>query len=613
MTSLALFLLLASARTARAQAAGAGAWLRQEPDARSAALAGATGAAAEDAAAVLVNPAALARLAKPEVGATRVVLFEDTAFDVLSGAWPTGRWGAFGGAYVRQNSGGFDARTGPNDAPTRFSVEQTAVLAGWGFSPRLSWESAEAPPESRLLSFGAALKSVTEKIAGTSGSGSGLDAGAIVRPRPDLALGLTLGNLIAPAPTLVSSGLRYERSVELSGAWTRALAPDWRLLAAARVRRVDTEGADPAGGLELSYRRLAALRVGARTSGPSTGFGVAFGNTRVDYAVLLHDLGLSHSMTLIQRFGQTREELEETIRRGISRLSHADGARLARAYVQKAERELDAGRAADARRDLEAATLLDPENEGIAAKLKRADQQWEASLMRQTIQRLTDLAHRQEEQGNMLAARQYWKSVLDLDPNDPEAVRSAERVDNALSSEERARAESLRQAEAANDIALALAGAATYLSRGALRQAKLEAEKIRQRHPENSQIKSFLAQTDKQIASFVAARKAEAKDAAAGRDFSKALAALEAARREAPDDGELASLQSSVQEELRRGLTPSARKQAEQLYYRAVDQYLKGRYDAAGALADEVLKLDPSSEAARTLKEKIEAAQRYSK
>jgi len=612
-TALSLFLILAGARPARAQAAGAGAWLRQEPDARSAALAGATGAASADAAAVLVNPAALSRLAKPEVGATRVILFEDTTFDVLSGAWPTSRWGSFGGAYVRQASGGFDGRTGPNDSAASFSVEQSALLAGWGFSPRLSWESADAPPESRLLSVGAALKSVTEKIAGASGSSSGLDAGLLVRPRPGLSFGLALGNLLAPAPTLVASGLRYERSVEFSGAYERALAPDWRLLAAARARRVETEGVEPAGGLELDYRRLAFLRLGARSQGPSAGFGISFGNTRADYAVLFHDLGLAHSMTLVQRFGQTREELEETIRRGISKLSRADGARLAKAYVQKAEQELRDGRAAEARRDLEAASLLDPENAGIAAKLKRADEQWEEALKKQTVQRLSDLARRQEEQGNMLAARQYWKSVLDLEPADPEATRSAARVDNALSGEERARAESLRQAEAANEIALALAGAATYLSRGALRRARLEADKIRQRHPDNLQIKNFLAQTDKQIAAFVAARKVEAKDAAAARDYAKALAALEAARREAPDDAELAGLQASAQEELRRGLSSDARKQAEQLYYRAVDQYLKGRYDAAGALADEVLKLDPSSEPARALKEKIGAAQRYSK
>ncbi|MBI3564051.1 MAG: hypothetical protein HY079_02510, partial [Elusimicrobia bacterium] len=592
-----------------AQAAGAGAFLRQEADARSAALAGATGAAAADSAAVLYNPAALARLAKPEVSATRVLLFEDTTFDALTGAVPTARWGTFGGAFVRQASGGFEGRTGPNDAPNSFSVEQSAFLAGWGYSPELPGDAGGA----RRLSLGVAAKSAREKIGSAAGSGTGLDAGLLARPRPDLALGLAVGNLVAPKPAFVGSGVPYDRSVEFSAAYDRRLAPDWDLTVLARVRRVQTEGTDPAGGVELRYGRLAALRFGLRGEGASTGVGVAFGNTRLDYAVLLHDLGLSHSMTLVQRFGQTREELEETIRRGISRLSRADGARLAKAYLAKADQEMRDGRTADARRDVEAALLLDPGNADIAARLKRVDAQWEESLRRQTLERLSTLAVRQEEQGNLLAARQYWNSVLDLAPGDARAVAAVGRIDGELSSAERARADSLRRAEAANEVALGLAGASAYLTRGQLRLARREAEKAALRHPGDAQVSDFLAQVDRRLAEFVAARKADAAAAAAAREYGKAVAALEEARREAPDDAELARLQDDARAELRRTITPETRKQAEQLYYRAVEQYLKGSYDAAGTLADEVLKLDPSSEAARTLKEKVEAAQRYSR
>lgn len=598
-------------RPVRAQA-GAGAFLRQEPDARSAALAGATGAAAADSAAVLVNPAALARLGKPEVGATRVVLFEDTSFDVLSGAIPTRAWGTFGGAYVRQASGGFQGRSGPNDAPSPFTVEQSALLAGWGYSPRLPWDQAgEGAP--RRLAVGAAFKSVREKIGSSAGSGGGLDLGFLLRARPDLSVGLTFGNLIAPKPAFVGSGVPYDRVTELSGAWDRRLGADWDLGVLARLRRVETEGTQPAGGVELRYARLASLRLGVQERGLSTGFGVSYGNTRLDYAALLHDLGVSHSFTLVQRFGQTREELEETIRRGISRLSRSDGARLAKAYLAKAEQEMRDGRTAEARRDVEAASLLDPENADIAERLKKVDAQWEEGLRRQTVERLAALARRQEDQGNLLAARQYWSAVLDLDAADTDAASALGRIDGALSSAERARAESLRQAEAANEIALGLAGAATYLARGALRQARLEAEKVGRRHPDNPQVRDFLKQTDKQISEFVAARKSEAAAAAAAGDDARAAAALQAARREAPDDAELAKLESAARSRVRGSLSEDARKQAEQLYYRAVDQYLKGRYDAAGALADEVLKLDPSSESARTLKEKVDAARRYAR
>ncbi|MDE2142123.1 MAG: hypothetical protein KGJ84_06910 [Elusimicrobia bacterium] len=609
----AVLIALLCPGVAAAQAAGAGAFLRQEPDARSAALSGATGAAAEDASAVLVNPAALARLGKPEIGATRVLLFQDTTFDVVSGGWPTRRWGSFGAAYVRQASAGFESRAGPNDQPTNFSIEQSALIAGWGISPRFSWEAQDTPADARLLSVGAAVKSVQEKIGAVSGSGSGLDAGLILRPQADVSLGVTAGNLIAPSPSFLSGGVPYERTFEISGAYSRPLDADWRLLLVSRLRRVETEGNDVAGGVELQYGRLAALRLGGRGQGLSTGFGVSFGNTRVDYAVVLHDLGLLHSLTLIQRFGQTREELEETIRRGISRLSRADGARLAKVYLQKADAEGREGRATEARRDIEAASLLDPGNANIAARLKRADAAWEEALHRQTVERLSALAQQQEEQGNLLAARQYWRSVLDLDSSHPRALRGIEFVDRALSNVEKARAESLRQAETANEIAMGLSGAAASLSRGQLRQARLEAEKISSRHPENKEVSQFLLQIRNRIESFTTARLAEADKATQARDYPRALAALEAARREDPENPEIKRRDAAAQDELRRTLSAETRKQAEQLYYRAVDQYLKGRYDAAGALSDEVLKLDPSSDPARTLKQKVDAAKRYSR
>ncbi len=605
-------MLLLFPSTAFAQAVGAGAFLRQDPSARAAALAGASGGLVDDSSAVLVNPAALTRVAKPEVGATRATLFEDTGYDVLTTAFPTKRWGHFGAAFFRESSGGFEGRAGPNDAPTAFTIEHSAFFLAWGYSPLLPWEERkeDAP---RMLSVGLAAKSVRESVAAASGSGFGLDAAALLKPREDVSIGVRVENLMAPKPSLGSTSAPYARAVEISPAYTRRLGRDLRATFAARVAKVQDEGLSASGGVELQYGRLAALRVGAQEKGPSTGFGVGWGNTRVDYAALLHDLGVAHAISLTQRFGQTREEIEETIRRGISRLSRADGARLARAYVQKAERELEESRPSEARRSLEAAVLLDPGNEEISQKLHKADAMFEESLRRQTVERLASLAQQQGEQGNLLAARQYWRSVLDLDPEHGGARRELERIDGALSLEEKARAEGLRQAQKANDIALALAGAATYLARGQLRSAGIEAEKVRARYPDNPQVRDFIAQAKAQLSAFTAARLAEADKAAAAGDHAGALAALQAARREDPDNKEIAARAEAVRADVRGSLSAEARKQAEQLYYRAVEQYLKGSYPAAGALADEVLKLDPSSEAARALKEKVEAAQRYSR
>jgi len=61
-----------------------------------------------------------------------------------------------------------------------------------------------------------------------------------------------------------------------------------------------------------------------------------------------------------------------------------------------------------------------------------------------------------------------------------------------------------------------------------------------------------------------------------------ALATSAFAQSSTPTAEEIAALRAQVQ----KGLTPEKRKEFEQLYYRAVEQYLKGGYAAADALAE---------------------------
>lgn len=583
--------------SAHAAAGGqAGAFLRQDATARSAAMAGALTAAGDDGASLHVNPAGLGRVGKPELGATRVQLFEDTAFDQFSAALPT-RFGGFALSYLRQSSGGFERRAGPSDTPVSFSVSQSAVVGGWG---------AKVP--GMPVEAGLAFKSVTERIDQRSASSTGLDAGFIARPREDVSLGLRVQNLVAPKPSFGSAGVAYPRAVELSPAWSGRVGPHWRALAAARVSRVQDGPTEWALASELQYARLAALRLGLRDGTPSTGFGLRLGNLGVDYAASLGELGVAHVFTVTQRFGQTKEELEDTIRRGIQKLSRGEGVRLARAYVQRAEAEIREQRTFDALRSLEAASLLDPDNQGIKTRIAELQAQWEAAHRRQTVERAAALARREQEAGNLLAARQYWRAVLELDLDNHEALLQLARIDQLLTAEERARLEGLRHAQSAGEVASALAAAAALSTRGQPLQARLEAEKALRRFPGNKEIAAFIAEARKQTDALVKTRLEAAAKREAEKDYAGALAELQAAAELGSKDAveRLAAVRALVS----RRLDPAQRRNAEQMYYRAVERYLKGDYRGAEALADEVLKLDPSSASARTLKEKVEAALR---
>jgi tetratricopeptide (TPR) repeat protein len=567
-------------------------------------------AIADDSSALSWNPAGLAKLVKPEAGATHIALYEDTSFDFISGGLATARWGGFAAGYLRQSSGGFEARTGPNDAPTTFSITQSALLGGWGRSFALpvkaSWMSRPKP-----LSLGVTVKSVSESIGSASAGGRGADAGALFQPDDHLSVGLMVANLVAPKLTYVSVPVSYARTVAVSPAYLWTLSPDVRALTALQLTKTENEGMLVSAGVELQYLRLLALRLGVRDQKLTTGIGVRLGNSSFDYAASLGDLGVGSFFTFTQRFGQTPEELEETIRSGIRKLSYGEGARLSKAYIKKADEELDHDRIQEALRDLEAASLLDPGNGEIRAKITEVTARWDDTLKRQMIERSAALAREQDRQGNMLAARQYWRGVLELDPAHAEAARELTRIDAELSVEERTRLEGLRQAQSANDIAIALAQAASFLARGMPRAARNEAEKAAKRFPGNAQVAGFLEQVRQQTKDFVRTKLAEADALSASGNYADALRRIEDALREAPDEPGLADKAAALRAQVQKALTPEKRKEFEQLYYRAVEQYLKGAYKTADGLTDELLKIDPSSESAKTLKDKIAAALRY--
>lgn len=583
-------------------AGAAGDYLRQDASARGAALAGAAAAITDDAASLHWNPAGLARLTKPEAQASHVTLFEDTVYDFLAGGFSSKRFGGFAVGYLRQSSGGFERRAGPNDPAVGFSIVQSAMLAGWGYTPgALPW-----------LDFGAAVKSARESIDTLSASGTGFDLGSIVRPRPGWSLSLRAHNLIAPKLTFVSQPVSYPRILEFSAASLWRHSPQWRALVALSFAKAADENLATAGGVELQYQRLAALRFGMRGEGMSAGFGAKLGNTQVDYSAALRELGASHFVTITQRFGQTREEIEETIRRGIEKLSSADALRLSRAYQQKADTEEKDGKLSEAIRSLEAAALLDPRNAAVTRRIERLQARWDESLKRQMAERTAALADQQMELGNYLAAREYWRSVLEMLPNHPLAAARLKSIDERLSQEERTRLEGLRLAQSAGEIAQALALASSFLSRSLPRQARLEAEKILKRFPNNEQVLGFIKQAEEQVKAVVAARLADADALAKTGDLTGALKALETALREEPGHAKALERMKALREQLERKLSPEERRLIEQLYYRAVEQYLKGNFKVADDLASEVMKLDPSSQSARVLKEKVQAALRYS-
>ncbi|MFA5139709.1 MAG: hypothetical protein WC728_10795 [Elusimicrobiota bacterium] len=555
----------------------AGSFLRQEADARGAAMAGAVTAVADDSTALYWNPAGLSRLLKPEVQGTHITLFQDTQFDFASGALAT-RWGTFAAGILRQNSGDFERRATPFDQGTSFSISQTAFMGGWGMALPLPFKPAWVSRD-RPLEVGVSVKNVRETIDTYSASGSGADLGFGFRPSSSIFLGAAIQNVWAPELTFVRRPVSYPRTLDVSPAYLLRLSDELAALLAVRVSKTDGRGIVPSGGAELSYRDFACLRVGDGEKGVSTGFGLRLGNSSFDYAVLMHELGLSHIFSFTQRFGHTQAELEASIRKGIRKLNRGEAQRLAKAYVRSAELKLKQDDLTGAVRDLEVAGLWDPDDPDIPQRIAQTQSRMDGLLRERLVESTAAMAREEFAKGNTLASRQYWRAVLETAPDHAEAKERLSAIDRQLSAEERSALESMRVKQLELARGQTLDNAEALLKKGQSRQAVALLEQALLRDPEHSKARALLEEA---------------------RAAVKAAAEAEAARAKAPAPEKVA-------------LSDEQRRNMERLYYRAVEFYLNGRYAEARALVDQVMAIDPASDSALKLRDKVDAALRLEK
>lgn len=574
-----------------------GSFLRQESSARSLALGGAGGLVFDGTPGLAANPAAVSGLVKPEVSASHVILFEDTQHDFFSAGVPLQRLGVLAVGYSRQASGSFEKRSGPLDAPTEFSIVQSALSLGWGL--KAGWP---AP-----MRFGVAVKSAQESIDTASDSDLGADVGLLVEPVAGLRLGAAWQNALAPEMRFVTEAQAYAKGLDLALAYEWEAARGWTLVPVARISRFGDGGWRPSGGVEVDLRRTAFLRAGMQDKGMAGGMGVRWGNSQLDYAVLFHDLGLAHQMTLTLRFGQTKEELEEVIRQGIQKFTRDEAGRLSKAYQRQAEIFLQENNYAKAVSALEAAALWDPSDPAVSRRHAEVLSQMDRLVGRQILERTILLAEQSFLRGSYVASQTYWESVLSLDPGNAKAQEYLVRIGKTLGKEQ----EEIQRAqrERAHLQALEM----LRISRGLLEQGKYgdaiaQAERALRISPEDTVVKILLEQAKEKRAADLKRRFSEGARWVEAREYGKALALFDSILAEDPQNQEVAARIQQIQAEIKKPLPPEVQRKLDQQYYRAVDAYLNGRYPEAQGFLKEILEADPANENARKLKEKLEAA-----
>ncbi len=266
-----------------------GGWLRTYVGARTLGLGGAFVGAADDASAVLWNPAGLSQLVPNELHFETAQLFDDTSIHSFNFAVPGNRLPSFGLSVIALRSGDFQRTNEMNDPLGTFTEGETAYLftMSRSLSPRFA--------------VGTNVKLVQQSVESFRANGFGFDVGAIVSVTPDLRVGGSILNLGGPNLTLRDTKESYP--TDFRGGFALAVLRGRGLLSA-ELDQSSAEGMRLHGGSEYWVQPSFALRVGMDDQAPAGGFSYRFGsNYQLDYGVQNHDLGLTHRVGLTYRFG----------------------------------------------------------------------------------------------------------------------------------------------------------------------------------------------------------------------------------------------------------------------------------------------------------------------
>jgi hypothetical protein len=273
------------------------AFLSQGIAARSAGLAGAFTAVADDASAILYNPAGLGQLEKGEISLNFSRPYMDISGYTISSAIFAkpltigfGTLGTLAAGMVLMRIGDMQEAT---DEPTgrTFSPSETLIALAWGKGFGGNFEEG-TPPKTY---FGFNAKIYYSKLDNYSDSGYGMDIGFLRYFHPLFRLGFTAENLVSPNIALKQHGdnpLQQFRLGTTFGAFHG-------LLTSAELQ-VDLKGrlSGRFGG-EFTIKDMFSLRGGYRslTREPFAGLGIGLRMLRIDYSVSFpKQFGLSHRL-----------------------------------------------------------------------------------------------------------------------------------------------------------------------------------------------------------------------------------------------------------------------------------------------------------------------------
>jgi tetratricopeptide (TPR) repeat protein len=511
-------------------------------------LGGAFVGIADDASSLYWNPAALRNVQDIQFMGMYMPLygdFADATYTFLGAVYPTLGAGSWGIGFLRVSSEfeGFTATSVPTGTQ---DYSETQVLLGYAFE-------RNDPFLLGSLSTGINFKIANQSIAGRSGTSPGIDLGFDYNPdfARSLGIGINLQDLVGPSyklnqeddevPMTILAGLGYTRVLKNGSAFRVMVQADFPQEADVTFH----------GGVEYAFARYASLRIGLDDSDLTFGLGVNVRGFGLDYAFLNRDTaGSTQPVTFSAHWGNTLYEQRQIIAR------------------RQAER----------------------------------DQELIQQAFTERIQTHRNKATESELAGNLPLALDEWKIVLEFVPGDAEATDRIEQLTQELVDEQ---ARATRDAEKQAIIS-------THFSQGLVFYQGNDYVRSRERwrailaiDSTHAEAGDYMQRTQEKIDEQLATRIRQARRLESRGRLTQAIGEWNNVQVLAPDNAEAQTAINRIRRKIEnqsRDLQETATKlRIVNLYNTALQDFNQGSYQAAMNGLEDLLRLEPSHEEARTL------------
>jgi len=445
-------------------------------------LGGAYAGIADDASAVLWNPGGLGWIERSEIQASQASYFglgmnEQYASMVL----PHWRWGVASLTFRRFGVSGIERRDDRNVLlDSELSNNETEISIGYGRNVGDMW------------GIGASLKIRRQSLAGYSGSGVGVDIGAIAHPLmvlyPNmrgarrLTVGMALRNAVEPKIHLASENVPDPMGVRFGAAYLVPFFQGRTLLAAVDLEKTSRMNLRLHAGLELAVYQLITVRMGVNDGMFTAGTGIKWKDIAVDYTFENNAIDPVNRVGISFSFGGT---VEEGRLAAFEAEEKAIQTKLSAAFEQRQEERIrmllqDADEAR-LRRDFE-------EELNILAVVAALDPNRKEVLARQTSC-YRELGAEFEAEGDFATASVHYSRALSMSPHDEAAQQGYERC----------RAQSDKMAERSQEIRREFEAAMDAFSANRLCEARDGFAKILRLAPEDEEAGAMLQRTLRSI------------------------------------------------------------------------------------------------------------------